>query len=188
MALCLTQIYYWKHYSQSSITLTILYLGVQIFTKYPDSFLNIFPPCFIYYFWAHNVLNVMYYRMQHWCCQNEHFEIICPRNINLLPRWLGIWKKSEFLYVHLESLNINFQDDWLILRCGCVLVCTGGVTQHDICQMGSNFNWCTFSVPNSDYSSNSWYISLKPGIHTVPNVIKILIQLPYIPIIMIEWG
>lgn len=42
MALCLTQIYYWKHYSQSSITLTILYLGVQIFTKYPDSFLNIF--------------------------------------------------------------------------------------------------------------------------------------------------
>ena len=116
MALCLTQIYYWRYYSHSSITLTILYLGVQIFTKYSDSFLNIFSSMFYILFWTHNVLNVNISDalwdatlvLSKWAFKDN-----LPRNINILPRWLGLWKKIRVPLCTSWKLKYKFPG-WLV--------------------------------------------------------------------------
>jgi len=69
----------------------------------------------------------------------------------------GNWKKLELFHVHLESLSINFQDNWLRYRCIWAST-SSSVTRHDICQASLNsdqhvetrfvdwFNFCRISM------------------------------------------
>ena len=74
-----------------------------------------------------------------WCNTCNTVKIVILRQSTSVVATLGLdhLEKLELFQVHLESLSINFRDDWLSY--GCVWVSTSSsVTRRDICHTSPN--------------------------------------------------